>query len=691
MAAYYGGLVYFKVGAGAWVQESLPVGNWSSVKCSGNTRIAARYGGLVYVNVGNAGWVAQSFPGPTTTGNWFCVALSTDETTLMAGNYTLNLFVKSLGFSINRTYATIAEVTLSGGNISNVSTTSNYIGGVTLSGGTVLASTISAGKLGLSNLTSESVNTNLLSINTTTNEISYTNKYVKGITAGTGITISPAGPGATGVVTITATGGGGTGTVTSVTSANANITVANGTTTPQLTLNNNLSLTTITTGTGSSSIGGVTLNGGTLTSVTSINAGGTTQVGGVTFTNRALTNVTSINTNINFSNVGNYVIGGDGVPGINGVPSIRIYRVDNQAGYSNYNIEAVNGGTLAPDLTLIGRNIILSPTAGAVVASGVTLNSGALTGVASVNADGNTKVGGVTFTNQALSSVTTINANSTVKVANINMRGNTNGNIWLCPDSSAEPTQAGNNIAIGGTNTGKNQSANAIAIGAGAGASSTGTQGTGAIAIGESAASAGQSSGAIAIGKGSGNSGTGLNAVALGINAIASGQSSIAIGANAGASGTASRTIVINATGGDINTTYSTQTDSLFVAPIRNGTTESATRNLAYNSTTKEIVHRPFGLVIASGSIDVLNGGVRALFQNGCTVAGASGTNQAASVSFTNAPTDSNYCVNVNGVGLGASYAFRVYGKSTIGFAIACFQLPANTGAAIFCDFVVIR
>jgi hypothetical protein len=144
----------------------------------------------------------------------------------------------------------------------------------------------------------------------------------------------------------------------------------------------------------------------------------------VTLNAGVLTNVTTINGNIGLSNVGHYYIGGDGAPGVNNQASLRIYRSDAR-GTCNYTIEAIHGGTSAPDLTLVGKNILLFATIGSVSIcggnftagsssiGGVTLNAGALTNVTTIAAgSGSSSIGGVTLNAGALTNVTTIAAGS---------------------------------------------------------------------------------------------------------------------------------------------------------------------------------------------------------------------------------------------------------------------------------------
>jgi hypothetical protein len=144
--------------------------------------------------------------------------------------------------------------------------------------------------------------------------------------------------------------------------------------------------------------------------------------------------------------------------------------------------------------------------------------------------------------------------------------------------------QGPNAISIGGFAGESRQSSNAIAIGIVAGRSNQGTQ---AIAIGPSAGCNIQGQDAIAIGSSAGCNSQGIGSIAIGCNAGRSNQGTyaISIGSFAGQTNQHSNTIIINATGTDIS---SYQTNSLYIAPIRNG---GANNVLYYNSDTKEILY----------------------------------------------------------------------------------------------------
>jgi hypothetical protein len=143
-------------------------------------------------------------------------------------------------------------------------------------------------------------------------------------------------------------------------------------------------------------------------------------------------------------------------------------------------------------------------------------------------------------------------------------------------------------IAIG-LNAGKSsQEFDAIAIGNGAASSA---QGPHAIAIGKNSGTTTQGTYSVAIGHSAGNTTQGTYCVAVGQRAGYSNQGShcIAIGSSAGETSQHANTIILNAKGTALN---STQTNSLYINPIRN-TTTTPTNVLTYNTTTKEVSYGP--------------------------------------------------------------------------------------------------
>jgi hypothetical protein len=148
--------------------------------------------------------------------------------------------------------------------------------------------------------------------------------------------------------------------------------------------------------------------------------------------------------------------------------------------------------------------------------------------------------------------------------------------------AAGQETQGSGAIAIGLSGTaGNTQGASAIAIGLG---TAYDNQGERAIAIGEQAAYDIQGADAIAIGPYSGYSIQGIGAVAVGNYAghFVQGEYSIAIGTLAGNSSQANNSIILNATGNDLDANNS----GFYAAPVRDNVTTDA---VFYDVTTNEI------------------------------------------------------------------------------------------------------
>jgi hypothetical protein len=147
-------------------------------------------------------------------------------------------------------------------------------------------------------------------------------------------------------------------------------------------------------------------------------------------------------------------------------------------------------------------------------------------------------------------------------------------------------TSQGNDSVAVGINAGQtSQGVQAVAIGRLAGQTS---QGGSSVAIGVIAGQTSQGEASVAIGGNAGVTNQGASAVAVGANAGTTSQGawSTAIGANAGNTNQHANTIIINA--GSV-ATNSNGTDRFFVNPIRSATTTG--NILQYNSTTKEITY----------------------------------------------------------------------------------------------------
>jgi hypothetical protein len=152
--------------------------------------------------------------------------------------------------------------------------------------------------------------------------------------------------------------------------------------------------------------------------------------------------------------------------------------------------------------------------------------------------------------------------------------------------SAGQYEQGASAVAIGFQAGQTGQGPNAIAIGHMAGEFHSGT---GAVAVGFQAGQHTQSTSAVAIGYQAGSTGQGTSAVAIGASAGQTGQgaNAIAIGNLAGATGQFGGSIVLNASGVELNAGDT----GFFVNPIRKETSNSAgfTGSVWYNPTTHEV------------------------------------------------------------------------------------------------------
>lgn len=193
--------------------------------------------------------------------------------------------------------------------------------------------------------------------------------------------------------------------------------------------------------------------------------------------------------------------------------------------------------------------------------------------------------------------LSTITAGSTY--SNVNVEAYIGGNIgaFQIYANANAATQATSINTINNTLTSTN-----VAIGYGAGATSQGgttvavgafsgatTQGVSAVAIGFNAGQTTQGTKSVAIGMTSGYSLQGNYAVAIGDSAgyTNQGAQAIAIGRFAGLTNQANNTIILNATGANLNATTA---NTLTVAPVRNDVANVA-QVMFYNTTSKEVTY----------------------------------------------------------------------------------------------------
>ena len=243
------------------------------------------------------------------------------------------------------------------------------------------------------------------------------------------------------------------------------------------------------------------------------------------------------------------------------------------------------------------------------------------------------------------------------------------GAIGQCYESVAIGVRAGylhqgcRSVAIGvcaGANT---QSNYAVAIGPYAGCNGQGyeavaigyyaggcRQGEYAIAIGCDAGSYRQGQNAVAIGTDAGREDQSVNAVAIGTYAgyCNQGAYSIAIGYESGYSNQATGTIIINATGSEVNG-VPCQQNSLYVAPIRSVSTAGSAA-LYYCSSSKEIT---------AGPTSIKSNGEIAIGTN-------TAPNQNAGAIAIGQDAVSNGTQNEHAIAIGRSAGFAGQGNSAI-------------------------
>jgi hypothetical protein len=229
---------------------------------------------------------------------------------------------------------------------------------------------------------------------------------------------------------------------------------------------------------------------------------------------------------------------------------------------------------------------------GTSIFSGITgtysnTNTAAYLTTATITTTGNITAGNLT-------------TSGTFTVANITTTG-TYGNITGANVISANTISATNYLFANGVNilstvagtysnanvTSYFQSLTSLALGSGAGATA---QGVGSVALG---VNAGNDQGyyAVAIGIGSGRVAQSDSAVAVGGEAgwVSQGINSVAVGYRAGTTNQANGSIILNATGANLNATTA---NTFTVAPVRNDvSTSNVGQVLFYNTTSKEITY----------------------------------------------------------------------------------------------------
>jgi hypothetical protein len=196
---------------------------------------------------------------------------------------------------------------------------------------------------------------------------------------------------------------------------------------------------------------------------------------------------------------------------------------------------------------------------------------------------GNISTGIITLTNGA---VIKDNAGDSVAFGQ-SAGGTSQGNSSVALGHNAGATGQGTFAVAVGRNAGQNtQGGGTVAVGVSAGGE---TQGNNAIAIGSSAGFTGQGTYAVGVGIGAGQTNQGVDAVAVGNSAgsFAQGIAAVAIGTLAGRTSQGNNSIIINATGANLDQTTA---NTFTVAPVRNDVANIG-QVVFYNTTSKEITY----------------------------------------------------------------------------------------------------
>ena len=157
--------------------------------------------------------------------------------------------------------------------------------------------------------------------------------------------------------------------------------------------------------------------------------------------------------------------------------------------------------------------------------------------------------------------------------------------------NTGQTTQGDSSVAIGAEAGAANQGQRSVAVGNGAGGI---TQGNSSVAVGSDAGGLTQGQSSVAVGLNAGYSYQGQSSVAIGTSAGQSNQgiNAIAIGNLAGQTSQTAGSICLNASGGALNPEQA----GLFIDPIRNDPTTSATNICYYSPSSKEVSYNSTNL-----------------------------------------------------------------------------------------------
>jgi hypothetical protein len=281
-------------------------------------------------------------------------------------------------------------------------------------------------------------------------------------------------------------------------------------------------------------------------------------------------------------------------------------NVEIRSGSSTWNFDSTG------NLTVPGNIIMTTGIVGSGASPAPSLSGFSSVSAVTVSASGNISATGNVTSGNVSTGVITLTNGATIR--------DTSGDAVAFGQNAGLTSQG--NFAVGiGRNAGQTtQGGAAVAIGVSAGDTS---QGNSAVAVGQSAGFTNQSANTVAIGVGAGQSSQGVDAVAVGASAgsLTQGIAAVAIGTLAGRTFQANNSIIINATGANLDQTTA---NTFTVAPVRNDVANTA-QVMFYNTTSKEITYGNVISVagnITSGNLTVGSGTITGGNVNGAVFNG---------------------------------------------------------------------
>jgi hypothetical protein len=236
-------------------------------------------------------------------------------------------------------------------------------------------------------------------------------------------------------------------------------------------------------------------------------------------------------------------------------------------------------------------------------------------------------------------------------------------------------------IALGSNAGVTSQGSQSVAVGTDAGNTS---QGTYSVAVGPFAGRTSQGQYSVAVGPLAGFTGQGLEAVAIGATAGSNdqGANAVAIGTYAGVTDQPANTIILNASGVVVNG-IALQTNSFYVAPIRNATGTSGI--VQYDASTKEVSYSS-ALGTVSGTLSgTFTGNI---FTNLIDSADSSAITVTPKTIFSSDVNVENELTVSNGITFSDGSVLKSYSPVTVIAATTTAQTVNDAASASYIQFI---